>query len=87
MNKEAIVGLAVVLVILGIIVTVTGTYGIIVLGITFILAVISINLFSRKSVATKIGAVIVNTDLIYKMLMPRKHKKAIKELEEKESHE
>ena len=87
MNNEITIGLLVILIILGVIAAVTGIYGVIYLGLVFVIAVISINLFSRKSTLSKTGAVILNTDIIYKILMPKKYKKAIRELEEKESHE
>lgn len=87
MNKETIVGVAVILVIFGVIAGVTGLYGVFYIGLAFIVAMISIFLFSRKSAVAKTGAVILNTDLIYKILMPKKYKSEIKELEEKESHE
>lgn len=83
-NKEATIGAAVILLIFVVIAGVTGIYGIIYLGLAFVLAVISINLFSHKSLAAKTSAIILNTDLIYKILMPRKYKKTIKELEEHE---
>jgi asparagine N-glycosylation enzyme membrane subunit Stt3 len=87
MNKEVIVGIATLFVMVALVAVLTGIYGIIFLGVTFLVAAISINLFSRKSATAKTGAVILNTDLIYKILMPRKYKAAIKELKEKESHE
>ena len=86
-NKDAIVGIIIVLTMFGIIAAVTGLYGVYYLGLAFVFAIISINLFSRKSATAKTGAVIINTDLIYKILMPNKYKKAIKALEEKESSE
>lgn len=72
------------LIIIGVIAMVTELYGILYLGITFIVTIISINLFTRKSIGAKTGAVILNTDLIYKILMPNKYKKAIRELEDSE---
>ncbi|WP_134081330.1 hypothetical protein [Thiohalophilus thiocyanatoxydans] len=83
-NKETIIGVVVFLVAFGAIAAATGLYGVIYIGLAFVLAVISINLFSRKSVLAKTGAVVLNTDLIYKVLMPRKYKSAIKELKEKD---
>lgn len=85
MNKEALIGAAVILLIFAAVAAATGIYGIIYLGLAFVVAVISINLFSRKSAVVKTGAVILNTDLIYKILMPKKYKKAIEELDKKEN--
>jgi len=86
-SKEAIVGIIVVFVILGVIAVTTGLYGILYLGVAYVLIVISIKLFLRKSIPSKVGAVILNTDIAYKILMPSKYKKAIKELESKEQSE
>ena len=86
-NKEAIIGIIVTLSAFAIVAALTGIYGILYIGIGFIIVVVSLNLFSRKSLAAKTSAVVINTDLIYKILMPRKYKKEIKELEEKENHE
>jgi hypothetical protein len=86
-SKEAIIGTIFVFVVLGVIASVTGIYGILYLSIAYLLMVISIKLFFRKSVAAKTGAVVLNTDIAYKMLMPSKYKKAIKALDCKEKHE
>jgi len=86
-SKETIIGILVVFTILGIIAAATGLYGVVYIGVAFVIAIVSINLFSRKSAVAKTGAVILNTDLIYKILMPRKYRKAIEDLKEKEGHE
>ena len=86
-NRETIVGVVLAIVVFGVIAAVTGLYGIFYIGLAIIIAIVSINLFTRKSVAAKAGAVILNTDLVYKFLMPRRYKKAIKVLEEKETDE
>ena len=86
-NRETIVGIALTIFVFGVIAAVTGVYGIIYIGLAFIIVIVSINLFTRNSAAAKAGAVILNTDLIYKILMPRRHKKAIRALKEKESDE
>ena len=85
-NKEIIIGIIVTLSALSIIAVSTGLYGILYLGLSFVVVIISINLFSRKSLVAKTSAVILNTDLIYKILMPKKYKKEIKDLEEKENN-
>lgn len=86
-SKEAIIGIMTVLVIVGAIAAATGIYGILYLGIAYVLAVLSIKLFFRKSIPSKVGAIILNADIAYKILMPSRYKKAIKELERKEQHE
>ena len=75
------------LIVFAVIGTVIGIHGFFYLGLALIIAIISINLFSRKSVAARTSAVVLNTDLIYKILMPSKYRKAIKELESKEKQE
>lgn len=86
-NKETAIGILVFFVAFGAIAAVTGVYGVIYVGLAFVFAVISVSLFSRKSVLAKTGAVVLNTDLIYKILMPRKYKNEITALKEKEEHE
>ncbi|WP_455219644.1 hypothetical protein [Kaarinaea lacus] len=86
-TKEALTGIIVLLAVLAVIAITTGIYGIFYMGLALIIAIVSVNIFSRKSVAAKTGAVVLNTDLIYKILMPNKYKKAIKELENKEKHD
>lgn len=83
-KKETIIGIVVTVILLGVIAALTGVYGIFYIGLAFVIAIISIQLFSQKSVVAKISAAVINTDLIYKILMPSKYKKAIKELEENE---
>ena len=86
-NTEVAIGILVIITALGIISAVTGIYGILYLGVTVIITIISLNLFLRKSLVAKTGAVILNTDIIFKLLMPSKYKKAIKELEKREKNE
>ena len=86
-NKEAIIGIIVTLSAFTIVAELTGIYGILYIGLGFIIVIVSLNLFSRKSLVAKTSAVVINTDLIYKILMPKKYKKEIKKLEEKENNE
>jgi len=86
-NKEATIGIIVTISIFAIIAALTGIYGIFYVGVGFVITVVSLNLFSRKSLTAKTSAVIINTDLIYKILMPKKYKNEIKELEKKENNE
>ena len=86
-NKEAIIGIVVTLSAFALIAALTGIYGIFYLGFMFVAVTITLNLFLKKSLIAKTTAVILNTDIIYKILMPKKYKNAIKELEEKENNE
>lgn len=85
-SKEAIVGMLVTLIAVGVLAIATGIYGILYVGFAFIFMVVSIKLFFRKSIASKVGAVIINPDIAYKLFMPSKYKKAIKELADNEKH-
>lgn len=87
MNKETTIGIIVASSVLGVVAAVTGFYGIVYIGLAFVVAVISIYLFSRKSLVAKTSAIILNTDLMYKILMPRKYKKAIRDLDENKKNE
>jgi len=85
MNKEALIGLIVVILVMAVILAVTGTYGILYIGLLAIFTLVSIKLFMQKSSLSKISAVIINTEILYKFLMPKKYKQAIKELKAKEN--
>ena len=84
MTREAAVGVAVLTGIVCAIGLATGWYGLLYLGLALVIAVISIRLFTGSSFS-KSAAVVLNTDLIYKILMPRKYKRAIGKLRDKES--
>ena len=86
-NNEAIIGIIVTLCAFVIIAALTGVYGVLYIGLVIIAVAITLNLFFKKSLAAKATAVILNTDILYKLLMPKKYKNAIKELEEKENNE
>jgi len=86
-NKEIIIGIVVTLSAFALISVLTGIYGIFYLGFMFVAVTITLNLFFKKSLIAKTTAVVLNTDIIYKILMPKKYKNAIKELEEKENNE
>lgn len=82
MTKEAICGAFLVAILAAIVAVVAGLYGVIYLGVMLVVALVSVQLFARKSILAKSTAIVLNTDLLYKVLMPRKYKKAIKELDE-----
>ena len=81
-NNEITIGIIVTLGVLALVTYLTGIYGILYIGLAFIVVIISLNLFSKKSLVAKTFAVILNTDLIYKILMPKRYKNEIKELKE-----
>jgi len=85
MNKEALIGLIVVIMAIAVISAVTGTYGILYIGLLTLFTLVSIKLFMQKTSLSKISAVIINTEILYKFLMPKKYKQAIKELKAKEN--
>jgi len=85
MNKEPLIGLIVVILAIAVLLAVTGTYGILYIGLLILFTLISIKLFIQKSSVSKVSAVIINTDILYKLLMPKKYKQAINDLKEKEN--
>ena len=84
MNKETTIGLIAVLVIISVVETVTGIYGFVYLGLALLISVVSMYLFARKSMSAKTTAIALNPNILYKFLLPKKYKKAIKELSENE---
>ena len=82
MSKESVIGVLMVAVVVVGVVLVTGFNGVIYLGLSLLAAIVSVHLFARNSVLVKSVAVVLNTDLVYKILMPRKYKKAIRQLNE-----
>ena len=85
MNKEALIGLVVVIFTITVISAVSGTYGVLYIGLLVLFTVISVKLFIQKSSLSKLRAVIINTDILYKLLMPKKYNQAINDLKEKEN--
>jgi len=85
MNKESLIGLIIIFLAVVIISALTGTYGIIYIGLLVFFALISIKLFIKKSPLSKISAVIINNDILYKLLMPNNYKQEINNLKEKEN--
>jgi len=82
MNKEAIIGLIVALLVIALITSITGLYGVLYIGLALVFTVISISLFTKKSVSAKASAVILNPSILFRVLLPKKYKKAIEELNE-----
>ena len=52
--------------------------------ILLIFTAIAIYLFSKKSLFAKTGAIILNHDILFKVLMPRKYRIQIKEIDQQE---
>ena len=69
MNKEALIGLVVVIFTITVISVVSGAYGILYIGLLVLFTVISIKLVIQKSSLSKLSAVIINTDILNKFLI------------------
>ena len=82
MSKESVIGALMVAAAVAGAALVTGWSGVIYLGLSLLVAIVSVHLFARNSVLAKSVAVVFNTDLIYTILMPRNYKKAIRQLDE-----
>jgi len=80
-DKEISVGILFLIVALLSISLASGIDGFIDISIVAALATLSLYLFFKRSLYAKISAVIINTALIYKILMPWKYRKAIRELD------
>jgi len=80
MNKEAVIGSIVALLVIILVASITGLYGVLYIGVALLFTIISISLFTKKSVSAKAGAVILNPSILFKVLLPNKYKKAIEEL-------
>lgn len=83
MNKELIVGISVVIMVIAVIAYISGIYGLIYVGLTLVVGLFALFLFTRDSKLAKVGAVMVFPEILTKLLMPRKTKQAIKDLEKK----
>ena len=86
-KNETIVGILVFITILLVIYATFDLEFLIYFIIMFIFASIAIRLYTKKSLLAKTGAILIYNDLLFKLLMPRKYKKEITKLEEKEGHE
>lgn len=83
-KKEAIVGLIAFSIIVLIIYLTLDWFFLIYFSILLLLAAIAIYLFSKKSLISKTGAIILNHDILFKILMPSKYRKQIKEINKQE---
>lgn len=84
MNKELIVGFSVVIAVIAVVVYVGGLYGLFYVGTTLVVGLFALFLFARDSKVAKVGAIIVFPEILTKLLMPKKTKQAIRDLEKKE---
>lgn len=62
-----------------------GGFGLITVLVMVILARIALHLFNKKSLRAKTGGVIIYSDLLFKLLMPKTSRVAIQELEKTEN--
>jgi TctA family transporter len=85
MNKESSIGIGVVIILVSLIGYVGGVHGLISLGIMFAFGMLALFLYSRKSKIAKAGAILVFPEILTKFLMPKRTKRAIDELNEKEN--
>lgn len=84
MNKELLVGISVVIAMITVVGYVSGIYGLIYVGLTIVVGLFALFLFSRQSKVAKFGAVLVFPEIVTKLLMPKSTKQAIKNLEKNE---
>ena len=83
-TKELIAGSAFLLVAAFVVWLATGWWGLAFMVIMTLSTWFILYLFNKKSLVAKTGAVILNTDLLVKLLMPKSSRNAIRELEEAE---
>ena len=86
-NKETIVGVIAFLAFLLVIHFVLGLDFLIYFSLVFLVAVVAMHLFYKKSLIAKTGAIIIYNDLLFKLLIPKKYKKQIMGLKEKNTDE
>jgi len=84
-TKEFYVGLVFLVCAAAIIALATGWAGLLSIAIMILLASVALHLFNKKSLLAKTGAVFIFGELLFKLLMPRSSRLAIKELEEAET--
>jgi len=86
-NKEFIAGSIFIFIAVFLVWLVGGTIGLIRIGVAILLAWIALYLLNKKSIIARTGAMILNPDLLVKLLMPRKYRNAIQELEKTEKRD
>jgi len=84
MNKETVIGIVLIALIVFAVGYVGGVYGLLYVAITVATGMLALALYSSKSKASKIGAFVLFPELLTKLLMPKSIKKAIKDLEKDE---
>lgn len=84
MNKDTAVGIVLVTLIVFLVGYAAGVHGLLYVGITVVIGMLALLLYSSKSKASKIGGVVLFPELLTKLLMPKSIKKAIKNLEKNE---
>ena len=83
-TREFVVGLIVLACTVAGILLAAGWFGVIAILAMVVLARIALHLIGKKPLLAKSGDVIVYSDMLFKLLMPRSSRIAIQELEETE---
>lgn len=83
MSKEAIIGICVAILFVVIVGYAGGVEGLFYVGLKVTFGMLSLLLYSRKSMITKVLAIVVFPEMLTKFLMPGSAKWAISEIEEK----
>ena len=77
MNKEAVIGSILLILIVGLIGYSSGLSGIVYIGLSVMVGLLALFLYSLKSKAAKLGAFMLFPELLTKLLMPKSTKKAL----------
>ena len=85
-KSEIIVGIVAFVAVITAIYIIAGPWFLVYLLVLFVLATIAIYLFSRKSIIAKAGSILVFKEVALKLMMPRKYKKAIQEMDKLETN-
>jgi hypothetical protein len=84
MNKDTVVGIVLIALIVFSVGYAGGVHGLLYVGITVAIGMLALVLYSSKSKVSKIGAFVLFPELLTKLLMPKSTKKALKDLEKNE---
>jgi hypothetical protein len=84
MNKYTVVGIVLTALIVFSVGYASGVYGLLYVGIIVAIGMLALVLYSSKSKVSKIGAFVLFSELLTKLLMPKSTKKALKDLEKNE---
>ena len=84
MNKEKVVGLLVLGIIVGLLGSVGGWVTVLFFVGLYFLATLSVYLYSQKSLLAKTGGVVAYWHVIFRLLLPKVYRKELKNLEKNE---